>query len=62
MFIFCRLSENNANLEFKTGNKAFDEKNPDGTLLAYLKEDIASGGDFLKIYFSLLKNCIFFII
>ena len=46
MFIFRRISENDADFDFITGNIAFDEKNPDGSLKVYLNEDIVSGGEF----------------
>lgn len=44
MFIFRRISKSDSNLEFITGNKAFDEKNLDRSLKAYFKEDTAEGG------------------
>jgi len=46
MFLFRRLSENYSDLKFKTGNKGFDEINPDGSLNPYLNEDIARGGEY----------------
>lgn len=46
MFIFRRISENDAGFESITGNIAFDEKNSDGSLKAYLNEDFVSGGEF----------------
>jgi hypothetical protein len=44
MFIFRRISEKDIYLEFITGNKVFDELNPDGTLKKYLEQDIIKGG------------------
>ena len=46
MFIFRRIIENDVDLEFITGNKAFDEKNPEGKLKIYLDEDLKGGGEF----------------
>jgi len=46
MFIFRRISDKDASLEFITGNKAFDAKTPSGDLEPYLKEDVINGGDF----------------
>ena len=46
MYIFRRISKEDASLDFITGNKAFDEKTPDGNLEPYLNEDIISGGEF----------------
>jgi len=46
MFIFSRISKEDASLEFITGNKAFDEKSPGGNLEPYLNEDVISGGEF----------------
>lgn len=40
MFIFRRLSDNDVDFKFTTGNKALDEKGPDGSLAAYLNEDV----------------------
>lgn len=46
MFIIRRLSEVDVNFEFYTGNKIFDEKNPDRKLTTYINEDIIKGGDY----------------
>ncbi len=46
MFIFRRISEKDASLNFITGNKVFDAKTPDGNLKPYFNEDIMSGGEF----------------
>lgn len=46
MFIFRRLSETDADFKFITGNKAFDEISPDGSLSPYLNEDIVRGGEY----------------
>ena len=47
MIIIKRISEKDANLEFITGNNAFDELSPDGTLKIYLDQDIIRGGEYL---------------
>ncbi len=47
MFILRRISEKDANLEFITGNKTFDEFNSNGTLKNYLEQDIHKGGEYI---------------
>ncbi|TFF94575.1 MAG: hypothetical protein EU544_04320 [Promethearchaeota archaeon] len=54
MYILRRISEKDAQIRFKTGNKAFDEINPDGTLKNYLDQDNLHGGNYLT--FLLLEN------
>ncbi len=50
MFIFRRINVNDANVKFNTGNNAFDEKCRDGTLNAYINDDLISGGNSAPIY------------
>jgi len=47
MLIFRRISEKDSDLSFITGNEAFDELNPDGTLKNYLEQDTLNGGEYL---------------
>jgi len=47
MLILRRISEKDSDLSFITGNEAFDELNPDGTLKNYLEQDTLSGGEYL---------------
>lgn len=47
MYLFRRVTDKDADLPFLTGNQAFDDKCPDGTLKTYINEDLISGGEFL---------------
>jgi hypothetical protein len=56
MYIFRRIYKTDAHFKFITGNKAFDEKNPDGSLKNYLDDDVIAGGEFLTFLFIEKKN------
>ena len=47
MLTLRRISEKDLSLSFITGNEAFDELNPDGTLKNYLEQEILSRGEYL---------------
>lgn len=47
MFIFRRIPKSDRNLKFSTGDEIFNDFNPDGTLLPFVKANLISGGDFL---------------
>ena len=47
MFIFRRITIEDNHLKLITGNKAFDEYAPNGSLENYLKQDSIRGGHFL---------------
>lgn len=44
MFIFRGITLSDIKLTFSTGDKTFNEINPDGTLTPYIKGDIIEGG------------------
>ena len=46
MFIFRRITPSDSKLTFSTGDKVFNDINPDGTLTPYLEGDVISGGDY----------------
>jgi len=46
MFIFRRITQEDIQFKLKTGNKAFDEYAPNGSLENYIKEDIIRSGQF----------------
>lgn len=50
MLTLRRIAEKDANLRFITGNDAFDELNPDGTLKNYVNHDTLSGGKYLTYF------------
>ena len=47
MFTFRRITEKDNQLKLITGNEAFDNLAPNGTLENYIKHDKLKGGDFL---------------
>ena len=46
MFIFRRLIETDINFKLITGNKVFDELSSDGTLIAYIDQEVIKGGNY----------------
>lgn len=47
MFLFRRITEEDEQFKFITGNKAFDELTPNGSLKNYIKQDTINGGKYL---------------
>ena len=47
MFLFRRITEEDKQFKFITGNKAFDELTPNGSLKNYIKQDTINGGKYL---------------
>ena len=47
MFIFRRISEEDKQFKFVTGNRTFDEFAPNGSLENYIKQDTIKGGNYL---------------
>jgi len=47
MFLFRCIIEDDIQFKLNTGNKAFDELAPNGSLEHYIEQDSIKGGDFL---------------